>query len=273
LRRYETNKLFTEVIIEKCHHCVGSQACQNQVVNECLPVGAFGNVSGKSVKAAIIGLNPALNEFFHSDYKTIKSRSQRLAVLGDYNLTSRADLQEADIDDAKKRRAEYFISADREWHSHFEKLESLISRIQPLWSFVSGRVVHIDLVACATQMRWNDLSDDCQKELITNCRGHFLATLSLLPTGTMLLLDGSRVISEIKKLDLIFEQDGGEQPINIQWNRGCVGKLKWGEKEFPFRGWSIPVGKLSQFWRYDLAAWVCGTFKPPLPFLPVAKLP
>jgi hypothetical protein len=264
--------------IEKCHRCVGSQACQNQVVNECLPVSAFGNVSGKSVKVAIIGLNPALNEFYHSDYITLKNRSQRLAALSDYNLTSRADLQEADIKDAKKRREEYFINADREWHSHFEKLEGLISRIQPLWSFVSGRLVHIDLVACSTRVRWSDLLDDCQKELLTNCRSHFLTTLSQLPNGTMLLLDGSRVLSEmkndeIKKLGLIFEQEGEKKLINIQWNYGYIGKLKWADKEFPFRGWSMPVGKLSQLWRYDLSAWICGTLNPPLRFLPVASLP
>lgn len=261
--------------IERCHRCVGN-SCQNQVVNECLPVGAFGDVFGKSVKVATIGLNPALNEFYQKDFKTIKNRSQRLAALNDYNLTNRADLQEADIQDAKKRREEYFINPDRDWHSHFEKLESLISRIQPLWSFVSGRVVHIDMVACSTRVRWGDLSDVCRKELMANCRGHFLATLSQLPNGTMLLLDGSTVISamkndELKKLGLIYEQEGDEHLINIQWNRGFIGKLKLGEKEFPFRGWSIPVGKLSQMWRYDLAAWLCGTQNPPLPFLPVSK--
>jgi hypothetical protein len=73
--------------IEKCHRCVGSQACQNQVVNECLPVSAFGNVSGKSVKVATIGLNPVLNEFYHPpNYTTLKNLSQRLAALSDYEL-------------------------------------------------------------------------------------------------------------------------------------------------------------------------------------------
>jgi hypothetical protein len=161
------------MMIEKCHHCIGSQACENQVVNECLPVSAFGNVSGKSVKVATIGLNPALNEFYLSDYITLKNRSLRLAALVDYNITSRADLQEADIEDVKRRREEYFINAEREPHSYFEKLESLISRIEPRWSFVSGRVVHIDLVACATRVRWSKLSDNCQKELIGNCREFF----------------------------------------------------------------------------------------------------
>jgi hypothetical protein len=223
--------------IEKCHRCVG-ETCENQVADECLPVSAFGNVFEKSVKIATIGLNPALNEFYLSDYKTLNKRSQRLAALVDYNKASRAGLQEADVEDAKKRREEYFTNAEREPHYYFEGLESSIGRIEPSWSFISGNVVHIDLVACATNVRWRELSENFQMELITNCRGYFLETLYQLPNGTMLSPVGSRVISElksdaIKKFGLIFEQNVGEQPINIPWNRFCIGKLKLRDKEFP----------------------------------------
>lgn len=258
------------MLIEKCHQCVGSQACENQVVNECLPVGAFGNVLGKSVWVATIGLNPALNEFYERDYQKPKSREQRLAMLHDYKLTSRADLREVDIKDAKKRSEEYFVNADREYHSYFEKLESLISRIEPRWSFVSGRVVHLDLVACPTQKRFGELSDSCRKQLIANCRVHFLEKLSNLPNKTLLLFDGASIVNEMRNLGATFDQEGGHL-INLQYNRGYIGKFKLGEKEFPFRGWSMPAGKLPLLWRYDLAAWICGTFNPPLPFLPVSK--
>jgi len=262
--------------IEKCHHCVGSQACENQVKNECLPVGVFGNLFGKSIEVATIGLNPALNEFYLSDYKTLKKRSQRLAALVDYNKASRAGLQEADVEDAKKRRGDYFINAEREPHSYFEKLESLISRIEPRWSFVTGRVVHIDLVACATRLRWGKLSDGCKKELIANCRGHFLETLSKLPSETLLLLDGIRVVNEmglpeIQKHVLKFSQMKEEKISLIQGNRGFIGEIKYGDKKFPVRGWSMPVGQLPLLWRYDLAAWICGSMPPPWPFLPVSK--
>jgi hypothetical protein len=92
----------------------------------------------------------------------------------------------------------------------------------------------------------------------------------------MLLLDGSRVISEmkseaLKKRGLMFNQEGAATLINTRWNYGYIGKLKLDEKEFPVRGWSIPVGKLSLLWRYDLVAWICGTMSPPSSFLPVSK--
>ena len=254
------------MVIEKCQRCVGNQTCSNQVVAECIPVRAFGDGSSKLVQVATIGLNPARNEFFH--YGLAKGRSQRLAVLHDYEATSRADLQDADVDDARNRRKGYFSNLNRGWHPHFEKLESFVSRIEPVWSYFSGRVVHIDLVACATEVRWGELSASCQTGLLANCRAHFLATLSRLPNGTLLFFDGSRVISEMRQIGLSFEQEGGDQRINIQGNLGCVGKLIFREKTFPFRGWSMPVGKLTLPWRYDLAFWVCGTLRPPLSFLP-----
>ena len=243
--------------IEQCERCIGSSTCQKQVVNECLPVNAFGNVSEKQVKVATIGLNPALNEFRHSGIAI--PRNQRLPILSDYNATSRINLQTADVDDAKKRREEYFKHHEREWHSFFEKMECLVGRIQPTWSYFWGSAVHVDMVACATEVRWSGLTADCQSELLTNCRGHFLATLSRLPDGTMLLFDGARVTNEMRQLGLQYEQIGGVELINIRGMSGCLGTLKFGDKTFPFRSWSTPASKLTLPWRYDLAFWVRGT--------------
>lgn len=256
------------MLIEKCDRCIGSQACRGQVVAECVPIRAFGNVSSNSIQVATIGLNPALTEFSYDG--VAKERSQRLAMLSDYNATNRADLQDTDIVNLKRRRAGYFKDLNRGWHSHFEKLESLISRIQPAWSYFSGRAVHLDLVACATRVRWSRLAGNCKTALLNNCREYFLETLSRLPDGTLLLLDGTRVVSEMRQLGLLFVQEGREQRINTQGNCGCIGELMLGEKTFPFRGWSTPVGQLTLPWRYDLAFWICGTLRPPLRFLPTS---
>jgi hypothetical protein len=262
-----------KVPIEKCHHCVGSQTCENQVVNECLPVCAFGDTSSGQIKIATIGFNPALDEFFSKGLS--KDKSQRLAILSDYHLSNRADLSETDIADAKKRRESYFRE-DREWHSHFEKLESMFSRIQPKWSYVTGRAVHIDLVACATKVRWGALSRECQTALVSNCRNHFLASLDRLPDQTLLMLDGIGVVNEMKRLSIElpnfkFEIEKAENISSLLETRGIVGKLKYNDqKTFPFRGWSMPVGRLPIIWRYDLARWVCETFDPPYLFPPTS---
>jgi hypothetical protein len=253
------------VAIEKCHLCVGNGAFEKQVVEACVPVSAFGDVSDESVKVVTIGLNPALNEFFWNG--VAKERRQRLAVLSDYGgVVTRDDLGEMDVEDAKRRCETYFKDSDRGWNSYFERMDGLLGRIHPAWTYVLGRAVHIDLVACGTRVRWGELPTGCQTEMLRNCRAHFVATLSRVPNGTMLLLDGARVICEIQKLGLGLELEGGEQLISIQGNLGSVGKMTVGGKKFPFRGWSTPVGKLTPFWRYDLAFWVFGTLRPKPPW-------
>jgi len=52
--------------IEKCRRCIGNPSCENQVVEKCLPVAAFGNLVHKNLKVVTIGLNPALSEFLNS---------------------------------------------------------------------------------------------------------------------------------------------------------------------------------------------------------------
>jgi hypothetical protein len=252
--------------IEKCQLCL-TGLNNNQIVKDCLPVSSFGDVEGKAVKAATVGINPALNEFIVNGEP--KQRSQRLPILSDYQITNRTDLKIADLAEAKNRRATYFKDVERYWHSYFEKMESLISRVDPRWSYISGRVVHVDLVACATRVRWSALENHTKTTLLTNCRPHFLTALSQLPQGTLLFLDGLAVINEFRKFGAVFEQKN-EQLINIRGNRGVIGNLKLSDNIFPIRGWSIPISKLSQIWRYDLAFWLCGTIQPRQPFLPIS---
>jgi hypothetical protein len=99
--------------------------------------------------------------------------------------------------------------------------------------------------------------------LIGNCREHFLAALSALPNGTILLCDGPRVMRELQNPPLRMEQQPAEL-INVReasgGDRGWIGKLVFGDKEFPFRAWSSPVSQLPTVWRFDLAFWLNETF-------------
>ena len=98
-----------------------------------------------------------------------------------------------------------------------------------------------------------------------------MSTLSQLPNYTLLFLDGSTVIQEAQNIELkkegcMLEPDGHGQPINVSGNIGSKGIIKWGDKEFPFRGWTITIGQLSMLGRYDLAYWICQSFNPPFHF-------
>ena len=253
--------------VERCHRCVGNPECENQVVNECLPVPYFGDLTKAHLKVVTVGLNPALNEYY--DYRerewVAHVRSQRLALVSDYGMQSRTGLHDEDVEDAKKRRESYFTDSKRNWHSYFEKMESVLNRVNPAWTYVMGSAAHIDLVGCATKVRWSKLNRETQNTLIGNCREHFLATLSSLPSGTVILCDGPRATHEISNCGLRVEMKPKEL-INVRelpsGDIGFIGELFIGDKQFPLRGWSSQVSRLSAVWRYDLAFWLHGTLFP-----------
>jgi hypothetical protein len=247
--------------IEMCQRCVGSQGCDNEVVEECLPVPFFADIIKPLLRVVTVGLNPALNEYYYDGVP--KARNQRLALLADYKINARAELRDVDVVDAKARRARYFNASDRNWHPYFEKMESVINRVNPAWSYWMGSAIHLNLVACATKDRWSELAPETKSCLIGNCREHFLAALSRLPNGTLLLCDGPRVMQELQNPPLRMEQQPAEL-INIRetggGDMGWIGKVVFDDKEFPFRGWSSQVSQLSAVWRFDLAFWLNETF-------------
>jgi hypothetical protein len=241
---------------------VGSADCDDQVVAGCLPVPFFGDLAHPHLKIVTIGLNPALNEY--NDYNgQPKNRSQRLALLADFDKNARADLQDTDVAEARERRMEYFIDPGRNWHSCFEKMDAVINRVDPGWSYLMGSAAHLDLVACATTKRWGKMTGNAQTHLIGNCRQYFLDSLSKLASGTVMLCDGRRVMQEMRNLGLPLEMQP-PQLINIReapnGDSGWIGKLILGDKALPIRGWSSQVSQLSAVWRFDLAFWLRGTF-------------
>ena len=251
--------------IESCQRCVGNRACDDQVVMECLPVPYFGDITNKLLKVVTIGLNPALDEYYEYDGEP-KNRSQRLALLADFNTTAREKLRDADLTDAKARRDGYFRDPKRDWHTYFQRMESVIYRVNPEWSYFLGSAVHVDLVACGTKVRWSRLRKEVQATLIGNCREHFLTSLAMLPGGTVLLCDGPRAMQEIQNLGLGVETQP-MQLINLRDNdrgdHGWIGNLIFKDKQFPIRGWSSYVSQLSVVWRMDLVSWLRETFQKP----------
>jgi len=249
-----------DVIIERCHRCAGDPTCERQVDNACLPVPFFGDISNVHLKVVTIGLNPALNEYREKGLP--KNHSQRLAMLSDYACDDRERLADADIEDARFRRENYFRNENRDWHQYFEKMEFVINRANPAWTYLTGSAAHLDIVACATNSRWSDLTTQCQNRLIHNCRDYFSQAINSLPGETVLLCDGARVIQEIKNLGLQLELHPN-QAISFHERTGChygvVGRLLIDGKILQIRGWSSYVSRLSAYWRIDLARWLGGT--------------
>jgi len=255
--------------IERCHRCVGNQTCDDQVIEKCLPIPSFGDLTKPHLKVVTVGLNPSLTEFVVKE-KT-KDRSMRLSMLTDYGRESRADLSDADVSDATSRRENYFQDPKRDWHSYFEKLESVLNRVNPAWTYAVGSAAHIDVVACATKDSWGFLSNDknnksvALKQIISNCGEYFLKSISNLPNGTIILCNGQRAWIEVASLGKSLGKF--EMKPSIRYNDlgdiVRIGELTCGEKIFPVRGWTTPANYLTSISRFDLAKWVHGTLFPP----------
>jgi hypothetical protein len=246
-------------LVERCQKCRGGNA-ETSVVWECLPVPAFGDLESGRIKVATIGLNPALDDWMENGrWKPIQ---ERLPAIMDFQVVDREELTDAHIQTAIGKRANYFMDLQRSWHPWFMPLEALLGRVNSLWSYGNGSVVHLDLVACPTRDRFGALHGDCRKSLMTNCKEHFLRTLEKLPAETLLFLNGHWILDNLQHLDFKVRFDGGPDLITIEPQIiGWKGSLSFGQMQFPFRCWSAPVGKLHPRLQVEVSIWLRGSLK------------
>lgn len=240
---------------ERCTTCLNDRITESAIVSDCLPVRAFGNHSDARVKVATVGLNPALNEFRSPG--GWKPEALRLAMVDDYKR-DRANLTDDNVKDARTRRENYFCEVRRKPHSYFERLNELLQTVNATWSYKAGSAVHCDLVACATKLAWSHLSARVASKLAENCRQHFLKTLSQIPSGACLLLNGAFVFGELCRQGLYMKLDRGPEPICpepllLVW-RGTI-VLRSGKRQ-SFCAWSVPVRYLQLLQEKNLASWL-----------------
>jgi hypothetical protein len=226
--------------IERCVACRGTPA-ESEIVWNYIPIPSFGNPAITRIKVATVGLNPALNE-------------PRLATLADYRKKSREELTDLDVKDCVKRRENYFTD---DWHKFFVILDSLLGRVNHLWSYARN-VVHIDLVACATRNKFGETPGESREALIENCRPHLLKTLTQLPQDAILLLDGRTVCDRMFRLGQVNFEIGPELILIKPRVEGLRGSITINERQFKFRGWNSPANKLTPLERIDLAIWLRG---------------
>lgn len=233
--------------IEKCNCCRATAA--NAAVDwDYIPVPYFGKLTGPQVKVATIGLNPARNEI-------------RLPQLTHYRKRSRDQLSSRDVASCRARREEYFGNLDSNWHKYFVSFESLLGRVNHLWSYARN-MVHIDLVACPTKTRFSAIDVKARETLVLNCHPHFMAALRYLPEGTTVLLDGKNVCEQFFKLDLPAF-DASTKPIPLSPPiKGWKGSVKINGRALIFAGWNKAVGLLKPLERIELAIWLRSVLGP-----------
>jgi hypothetical protein len=133
-------------------------------------------------------------------------------------------------------------------------MEAFLARIDRRWSYVLGTVAHVDLVACPTKMRLGEIPNASRDALLNNCKKHFLQTLNDLPENTVLLLNGTSPISQIKSIGEVLSRTPS-QLVNVNGLSGISGWIQIGNKKFVVCGWSSSAAKLSPLFKLDLAYW------------------
>src|ERR1043166_1828277 len=209
--------------VSKCTLCL---SCAASILNDYIPTFRFGVLS--TCRAVTISINPAEN---------VHGR-RPLPRLGDYGVTDRRDLKEEHLSDISRRSDEYFAHGTK--HRFFNTLASVVASIDQTWTYETGTLSHVDLVACVTRPTWaNGVPEEDRSVMLRNCRPHFLNTLRLLPPDCWLLCDGKTALQAI-------EAAGGLTAISERVAKITIslGTLVFDSKEYRYVGWSRPAHKL-----------------------------
>jgi hypothetical protein len=220
--------------VAKCVSCLCSTVTEGSLKPEYVPTFRFGSLS--AVEVVTISLNPAENV---AGYRS-------LPRLADFQRTSRLELDDQDLTAIQLRSDEYFSHRDR--HRFFDSLEKIVQAINPKWTYErSGKVAHIDVVACVTRKPWSKLHPNrtqlalIQATLIDNCRPHFLNTLRMLPSPCYLLCNGSTAMKAVEEVGASIECEDV-----VGNSRIFVGTLTLNGRSSRLAAWNRPAGRLGR---------------------------
>jgi hypothetical protein len=246
-------------VILKCSTCLRDALTKAWIVEECLPVPAFGEIASARVEVATVGLNPASNEFYAGN--ELKLPSERLPAFSDYGVTARNQLTAENVTDATRRRVDYFNGEARRAHDWFVRLGVILSTANADWSYGNGNAAHLDIVACATKQKWSKIDEDARKVLVANCRKHLESTVGGLPAKASLLFDGKTACEAMageendEWIDLcqFKDADGGRKTVRVR--SGFVAVSGTPKR---FVAWNIPAKYLSDEALVSVGEWVRG---------------
>lgn len=163
------------------------------VVPGSTPVVAFGDAS--FAKAATLGLNPSKVEFLHKG-ELLTDHSRRLATLESIGCNSLSNATSEQLAQILRGCNEYFQrNPYRRW---FDQLDRVLQACG--YSYYDGSACHLDLVQWATDPTWASLKPaGIRKGLIQN-DAHFLADQLRNERIELLLINGSGVFREFRRI-------------------------------------------------------------------------
>ena len=210
--------------VSTCERCPSSVV--TTILRDYIPAFRFGVLS--ECRAVSISINPAENQ----------DGSRSLPCFSEFGLPFRSALTDANLAEVARRSDEYFAAGCK--HRFFNTLASLVSSIDPTWSYESGTLSHIDLVACVTRPKWTMVPAQQRQAMLAHCRNHFLKTIRLLSAECWLLCDGRTVLQAVEDL-------GGRTERAVRLGAKVtvlIGNLALDGTNYRYLGWSRPAHKL-----------------------------
>jgi len=210
-----------------------------ELVPQSTPVVSFGYPNKAIV--ATLGINPSSNEF------QIGKGNKNLLALGSKRLV---DTQVLGLEAPKQLNKQQAIEVIKGCYSYFSPEGKPLKWFDPLQlhvldpigaSYSSGTACHLDLVQWATDPVWQNkkMGKNSKKLLLQNDKEFLKFQLSNYDFQ-YIFLNGSTVISQVKKLGIVKLEPVGEVRFNRSGTMSQILKGSLGSKTII--GWGLNVG-------------------------------
>lgn len=245
-----TNYEIEERVIERA---MATYPSISQLVEFSTPVVSFGYP--KVAKVATLGINPSSNEFQigNGNKNLLPAAAKRLIDTEVLGVSKPSSLGREAAIKVVEGCYSYFKNHPYEW---FEDLQQYA--LTPTGtSFESGSACHLDLVQWATDPVWQDkrMPKDIKK-LLLDADKEFLEYQLTAYDFSYVFLNGSTVLGQVEKLNLLNLEQVGEVRFNQSGTKSRIVAGQLGSKKFI--GWGINAGYGASYkpGLDDLANWL-----------------
>lgn len=224
-----------------------------QLVEFSTPVVSFGYP--QNAKVATVGINPSSNEFQigNGNKSPLPADSKRLVDTESLATSQTQALTREQAIKVIEGCYSYFETNPYEW---FDDLQEYA--LTPTGtSFKSGSACHLDLVQWATDPVWQDKRMPKEtKKLLLEKDKDFLEYQLTAYDFKYVFLNGSTVLEQVEKLNLLTLEKVGEVRFNQAGTRSRIVAGEIGNKKFI--GWGINAGYGASYkpGLEDLANWL-----------------
>lgn len=197
-----------------------------------LPVLFFGDLP--AARFVTVGLNPSNKEYVDDRGVLLAGPAQRFATVASLSARSRAELTEAQCDEAIAWMRGYFDPDQPVYGAFFAAQSRILTGLGV--SFRERQAAHLDLVQEATLSKWSDLPRSERDDLLDRDLPFLVWQLRTFPVDTILCT--SRTVWDRVSDALHVTRTSGGRLKRLDW---WVGSAEIGRRQVRVAGWNIPL--------------------------------